>query len=43
MFETYHPYTKEVSVVMMAVFSLWRQQEISPSGGGRRVPPPPPP
>jgi hypothetical protein len=28
---------------MMAVVSLWQQQQINPSEGGRRVPPPPPP
>jgi hypothetical protein len=27
-------------MVSMAAISLWRQQQISPSGGGRRVSPP---
>jgi hypothetical protein len=34
------PYAKVESMVSMDMISLWRQQQISPSGGGRRVPPP---
>jgi hypothetical protein len=37
------PYTKEESVVKMAVIYLRRHQQINPSRGGRRIPHPPPP
>jgi hypothetical protein len=37
------PYAKEESMVSIAAISLWRLQQISPSGGGRRVSPLPPP